>query len=353
MLSRTFEIKNITLKNRIAIPPMVCFHWAGDDGYVTEKNIDHYRQLAQGGAGLIIVEATAISKRSRLHETELGLWEDGQTEGFRKITDVIHAAGAYAFIQLVHAGGNGIDKNAAAPSAMLYRDGISAHEMTKDEIMQMRRDFVSAALRAKAAGFDGVEIHGCHGYLLSCFFSSKKNLRTDEYGTDRSLAARQVLEDVRNACGKDFIVGIRLAAFEPKLSDGMENAKAIAPYTDFLDISYGVDCEAEKPEEFPCSHAVYGASVIKKLLPNMPVFGVDKITCREDALYALGTGIDVIDVGRSSLVDPSFANHILNDEKCGKCLHCNNYCRWNPPTMADEKAVCPGRTLFLKENKNG
>ena len=80
MINNTFQIKNITLRNRIAIPPMVCFHWSDDNGYVTEKNIRHYTDLAEGGAGLIIVEATAITKRSRLHNSELDRREDGQVE---------------------------------------------------------------------------------------------------------------------------------------------------------------------------------------------------------------------------------------------------------------------------------
>lgn len=134
MYSDSLKIKNLTIKNRIAIPPMVCFYWPDENGYVTQKNIDHYKELAEGGAGLIIVEATAITKRSKLHETELGIWEDGQIEGLKQITDVIHANGAKAFIQLLHAGANGIDKNADAPSTKDYRFGNHGIEMSKERI---------------------------------------------------------------------------------------------------------------------------------------------------------------------------------------------------------------------------
>ena len=347
MTEKTLKIRDLTIKNRFAVPPMVCFDRAGDDGFVTDWFVGHYRELAQGGAGLIIVEATAITARSRLHGTELGLWDDGQIDGFRRITDAIHAGGAKAFIQLVHAGGNGIDTHADAPSTMPYRDGITGVEMTRDAIARTCADFAAAAVRAKAAGFDGVELHGCHGYLLSCFFSPLRNVRTDEYGADRALAAKRALTAVREACGSDFIVGIRLAAFEPTLAYGLANAKAIAGLTDFLDISYGVDSVTEVPKDFPCSGAVYGASVIKRALPDMPVFGVHHINSREDAENALAAGIDMVDVGRASLVDPSFAAHALAGERCGRCLDCKNYCRWNPGTMADGNAKCPGRALFL------
>lgn len=348
MMNEPLKIGNLTVKNRIAIPPMVCFYRAGENGTVSDFNIEHYRQLAEGGAGLIIVEATAITARSRLHETELGLWEDSQIEGFRKITEVIHKNGAKAFIQLVHAGGNGIDPEADAPSTMAYAEQIQGIEMSEDAIERTISDFVSASLRAQKAGFDGVEIHGCHGYLVSCFFSRTRNLRADRWGQDRSLLARQILTAVRKACGEDFVVGIRLGAFEPELADGLANAKAIADVTDFLDISYGTDSQAEKPEGFPCSFAVYGAMKIKESLPEMPVFGVHNINCAEDVENALATGIDMVDIGHASLVDPGFAGHVLAGEPAGRCLHCKGYCRWNPPVMADPEATCPGAILWRK-----
>lgn len=349
-MNRPLTIKNVTIRNRIAIPPMVCFNWTDDNGYVTERNIEHYRELAAGGAGLVIVEATAITKRGRLANTELGIWEDGQIEGLKKIADVIHENGAVAFIQLVHAGGNGPDKDAEVPSRREYHfAGERTNEMSKERIAVCIEDFAKAAVRAKEAGFDGVEIHGCHSYLLSCFFSKLYNLRTDEYGTDKALLAKQVLTACIKACGEDFIVGIRVAAFEPELAEGLENIRAIAHLSDFLDVSYGADCKGYAPEDFPCSEAVYGASVVKKEFPDIPVFGVHNINSREDVINALNTGIDMVDVGKASLVDPAFAKHVINGEAYGQCLHCNNYCRWNPPQMANPNLKCPGYVKFHQQ----
>lgn len=347
-MNRELVIKNLTIKNRFAIPPMVCFYWPDEKGYVTAKNIEHYRELAEGGAGLIIVEATAITERSKLHESELGIWEDGQIEGLSKIVDVIHANGAKAFIQLVNAGGNGIDKEADAPSTQMYRGINQGIEMSVERIKEVTEDFVNAAIRAKKAGFDGVELHGCHSYLISCFCSSKTNTRTDEYGKDKALFAKEVLSAVKKACGEDYVVGIRLAAFEPTLEDGLRNAKALAPYADFMDISYGVDSEAHVPEGFPCAPAIYGAKCIKEELPDTPVFGVHMINSKEDVINALNTGIDMVDIGRASLVDPAFPNHVMNDEKAGRCLNCNNFCRWNPDMM-NKDVKCPGNVQFRAE----
>lgn len=346
-IAEQFTIGNVTVKNRIAIPPMVCFCWTDENGYVTEKNIEHYRELARGGAGLIIVEATAITKRSRLADTELGIWEDGQIEGLKKITDVIHENGSKAFIQLLHAGGNGIDKEGEAPSTMDYRDGsIHAKEMSKERIKDTIDDFCKAAVRAKKAGFDGVELHGCHSYLISLFCNKKFNTRTDEYGQDRALFAKETLIAVKEAVGPDFVVGIRFGIFEPGLEDGLENSRKIAPYTDFFDISYGADCHGFAPEGFQCSEAIYGASVLKKEFPDIPVFGVHNVNSKEDVENALNTGIDMVDVGKASLVDPGFAGHVINDEPYGQCLHCKNYCRWNPWEMADPSKKCPGYIKF-------
>lgn len=348
MLNDTVKIKNLEIKNRLAVPPMVCFGWSDEKGFVSQNHLDHYRDYAKGGFGLIIVEATAIEETSRLAPSEMGLWNDDQIAGFKEMTKEIHDNGSKAFIQLVCAGGNSFDPKGShkAPSAVEYFPGMFGKEMSKEEILSTEESFVKAALRAKEAGFDGVELHGCHGYLISCFFNSRKNKRTDEYGADRTLFAKEILQKVRKACGDDFIVGIRFGAFEPTLEDAIHHAKEIAPYTDFLDVAYGGDSDPFKPDDFYSSPAVYGAMCIKKELPEMPVFGVHMINSKEDALRALETGIDMVDAGRVSLVDPAFANHILNDEPAGKCMQCKNYCKWNPGTHEDPTKKCPGFEAF-------
>ena len=346
-MNRPFRIRSLDIKNRLLVPPMVCYHWAEQDGHVSEKHLQHYENFAAGGFGLIIVEATAITPRSRLADPELGLWDDAQIDGFREIAERVHKYGAKVFVQLVHAGLNGIDKDAETVSDIPWRRGINGHEMSVKRIRETTQDFVSAALRAQQAGLDGVELHGCHGYLLSQFMNKRLNHRTDAYGEDVTLFAKEALTAVRAAVRDDFIVGIRLGAFEPLLEDGIRHALALAPYTDFLNVSYGGECDPAKPEGFSCSEAVYGASRIKALLPDMPVFGVHQIDSAEAVQNALATGIDMAAIGHAALVDPAFAGHVLNGQPTGKCLNCKNGCIWR----SDGKKIkfCPGAELLKKK----
>lgn len=350
LLSDRVKIGTVTTKNRIAVPPMVMFHWSDDRGLVTEKSIKHYGDMARGGAGLIIAEATAITQRARLAASNLGLWEDNQIEGFKRLAEVVHKEDCPFFVQLLHAGINGIDREPETCSDYDMKRGndvIHGHAMSKDRIKAAIDDFVKAALRAQKAGLDGIELHGCHSYLISQFFSSVINTRDDEYGRDKSLFAKEVLKACREACGSGFTVGIRLGAFEPDLAAGMEHAKAIAPLCDFLDISYGFGpgMKAEKAEGFPYKEAFYGAMQIKKELPDMPVFGVDSIKNGEDAKGCLElTDIDMIDVGRGFLVNPNFAKDALAALEAGKCLSCSPACHYSP-FMNDGEVQCPGAEL--------
>ena len=348
------KIRNVETKNRIAVPPMVCFHWSDDSGKVTERNVEHYEGMAKGGAGLIIGEATAVTKRARLHETELGLWEDGQTEGFRRLADVVHKYDTPFFVQLLHAGINGIDPEAETASdyVMQYEDGtiIHGHEMSVDRIEQTIDDFVKAAVRAQRAGLDGVELHGCHSYLFSQFMNRGINKRQDIYGVEPCKLAKDTAKAIKQVCGDAFVVGIRLGAFEPTLEDGIANAKALSQVMDFMDISYGFfpNMEPFKPEGYPYKEAIYGAGEIKKVLPDMPIFGVDSITDGEMAAGAIQLAdLDMIDVGRGFLVNPDFGNCVLNGLPTGTCLHCQPACRWSPH-LNNGKVNCPGRTLFQR-----
>lgn len=349
-LSDSFKIGSLTLKNRIAVPSMVCFDWTDDTGMVTDRNIAHYRALAQGGAGVIFSEAVCVTKRGRLHETQLGLWEDEQIEGWKRLAEVCHENNVPLLAQIHHAGINGIDDVADCPSD--YTPSHPHHtpgkEMTLDRIVYIRNAFVKAALRCKAAGLDGVELHGCHGYLLSQFLSSKVNHRTDEYGEDRTLFVKEILESIRIACGKDFCIGIRLAAFEPTMEDGLRHAGALAPYVDFLDISYGIDSDVSAcPASFPYRPSFYAAMKIKEMLPDTPVFSVDMITDGDMARGVLAlTGIDGIDVGRGHLVNYNFASDALAGRETGTCLHCKGGCAWGPTGNPD--SPCPGKILFMK-----
>ena len=152
-------IKNLELKNRIVLPPMVCFWASAQDNFVSEKNIEHYEKIAKGGSGLIIVEAAAVSKNGRLSADQLAIWDDQYIDGLSKIVEVCHENDAKVFVQIHHAGlKTPKDVSEDTVSASDYSDGkVSARALTQDEIDTIHQDFVDAAIRAQKAGFDGIE----------------------------------------------------------------------------------------------------------------------------------------------------------------------------------------------------
>jgi NADPH2 dehydrogenase len=178
------KIKYLEIKNRIVLPPMVCFTFADENGFVSKKNIHHYETIAKSGTGLIIVEAASVSKNGRLFPNQLGVWCDNYIKGLGKIAQVCHTHNAKVILQLHHAGLRTSKLvNESTISSSDYNDSkISARSMTMGELNSIQLDFINAAARAEKAGFDGIEFHGAHSYLMTQFFSTKINHRKDEYG---------------------------------------------------------------------------------------------------------------------------------------------------------------------------
>jgi 2,4-dienoyl-CoA reductase-like NADH-dependent reductase (Old Yellow Enzyme family) len=277
------KIGSLEINNRIGCPPMVCFHWYDSSGIVTDRNVNHYEAIAAGGTGLIIVEALCVSPEGKLDPSQLGIWDDRHIAGLQRITNVIHRRGKVALAQ-IHHGGLWSDSDAEpdrilGPSPnMPTKTGRPNLEITSQEIERIKRCFVNAALMAQKAGFDGVEVHGCHGYLLCDFFNPNINRRSDRYGQDTTLLAAEIVHDIRLATGKPFVVGIRLGGFEPTLAHGIAHAKAMeAAGVDFIDVSYGFLREGpdvQPPEGYLYTPPVYAAQEIKKsvvflFLPSM------------------------------------------------------------------------------------
>lgn len=348
-LFESFELKGLNIKNRVCFPPCVCFTFSDEKGFVTDKNVDHYIRYAKGGAGLIIQEATCVSPNGKLSKDQLGIWSDEHIPGLRRIVDAVHAYGVPIFVQIHHAGVLGVeDEPMLCPSEYsLTHRGVrrEGREMTKDEIEQVISDFAQAARRAVEAGYDGIELHGCHKYLICQFNNNRVNRRTDEYGAKPTLFMMRVYEAVKKVVPEDFVVGIRLGAFEPTLSDGIAHAKEICDAgIDFIDVSYGFDVEhdPEKPADFPFVDIVWAAGEIKKNV-SCPVFAVNSIRTGEEARGALElTGVDMIDIARGMLANPNWPNEVKAGEDPKSCLWCKE-CMWR---IAPEK--CPGRKLHYK-----
>ena len=233
-LFQPYHLKDITLRNRIAVPPM-CQYMA-IDGLANDWHLSHYAGMARGGAGLVIVEATAVSPEGRITPGCTGIWSDALAQGFAPIVKEIKKAGAVPGIQIGHAGRKasanrpweGDDHIAEgdprgwptiAPSAIAFGGGLGKvpRAMTLDDIARVRQDFVDAALRAREVGFEWLELHFAHGYLGQSFFSAHSNQRDDIYGgslENRSRFLLETLQAVREVWPEHLPLTIRFGVIE-------------------------------------------------------------------------------------------------------------------------------------------
>ena len=223
-------IKNITLKNRIVMSPMC--QYTSTDGFSNDWHMVHLGSRAVGGTGLIIAEATAVSKEGRITPGDLGLWKDEHINGLSRIVDFINLQGAMAGIQLAHAGrkascavprdgGRQLNEKqggwqTVGPESIPFIEGDRAPEsLNKEGISKVVSDFKAAAVRARIAGFNVIEIHSAHGYLLHSFLSPLSNHRTDEYGgsfENRIRILRQVINAVKSVWPAENPLFVRISA---------------------------------------------------------------------------------------------------------------------------------------------
>ena len=202
-LFSTFALRNVALRNRVAMSPM-CMYTAGEDGLATDWHLAHYLSRAVGGVGLIVTEATSVEARGRISPNDLGLWDDAQIAPLARIARLCHLQGAAMGTQLAHAGRKAWSATKGvgpaqpvAPSAVPFdADWVTPQELTRAEIDAIVSAFRASAQRALAAGLDVIEIHSAHGYLLHQFLSPLSNRRADEYGGSLENRARMLLRGV-------------------------------------------------------------------------------------------------------------------------------------------------------------
>ncbi|WP_040215156.1 NADPH dehydrogenase NamA [Clostridium polynesiense] len=214
-----FKIKNLKLKNRIVMAPM-CMNSSDEEGHANNWHFIHYAARAIGGIGLIIVEATGVEDRGRISSRDLGIWKDSHIEGLKEIADLCRSYGAQTAIQLGHAGRKSIIDyiEPIAPSSLAFDESYRVpKEMTKEDIKTVINAFKEGARRALEAGFDAVEIHGAHGYLINEFLSPLCNKRKDEYGgciENRARFLIEIIRAVKEVWPEDKAIFLRLSAEE-------------------------------------------------------------------------------------------------------------------------------------------
>jgi NADPH2 dehydrogenase len=338
MMSSLFSeyiIKGKTIKNRVVMPPMVCFGWTDHTGFVTENHLKHYESRAKGGAGIIILEALCVTPEARLTDSQLGIWSDEHIEGLKQIVDTCHKYGTVVMAQIHHAGlkaANTVSNDITAPSDYMDKD-IAARALTTEEIMNIRNSFINAAIRAEKAGLDGIELHGAHGYLLSQFASPLINHRKDEYGgslSGRMKLSCEIIRGIKEATIHNFIIGYRMGGNEPELDDGIKIAQILeGAGVDILHVSAGIagDKIPSAKKDYPFNWIVYCGTEIKKKV-NIPVIVVNGIRIPEQAEFILDNKLaDFVAVGRGMLSDPEWPNKAYQKQPINPCKNCKR-CLW-------------------------
>ena len=293
------KIKNIELKNRIVLPPLVRFSLIGNDGYVTEELIEWYERIAADRVGMIIVEATCVAEDGKLRENQLGIWDDSFVDGLKKLSAIGKKYNVPMLIQIHHAG---------------FKEKIK--DVSEEVLDNILDKFVKAFERAKRAGFDGIEIHGAHTYLLCQLNSKMWNTRDDKYGGDferRMYFNKALIERTKYLFDDNFILGYRMGGNEPTLQDGIEIAKYLEKLgVDILHVSSGAPDPKFKqeikidnfPDDFPLDWVIYLGTVIKKYV-KIPVIGVRKIKTEQQVSYLVENNLlDCIAVGRAMIFQP-------------------------------------------------
>ncbi|WP_419956207.1 NADPH dehydrogenase NamA [Neobacillus niacini] len=212
-----YTIKDVTLKNRIVMAPMCMYSSHNEDGHIQNWHRTHYTSRAVGQVGLIIVEATAVTKQGRISPRDLGIWSDDHIQGFKEIINLMKEHGAKTGIQLAHAGRKAVlEGEIIAPSAISFDEQRKTpKEMNKQDIAETVDAFKKGAERAAKAGFDVIEIHGAHGYLINEFLSPLSNKRTDEYGgsaENRYRFLREIIEAIKTVW--DGVLFVRVSAHD-------------------------------------------------------------------------------------------------------------------------------------------
>ncbi|MCG0063463.1 MULTISPECIES: NADH:flavin oxidoreductase/NADH oxidase [Streptomyces] len=344
-MSALFEpitLREVTIPNRVWMAPM-CQYSAEPEGPLAGAPHDwhfaHYAARATGGTGLIVVEATAVSPEGRISPYDLGLWNDTQVEAFRRITRFLAAQGTVPAIQLAHGGrkastdqpwkgGAPVGPEAhgwqpLAPSALAFDERHPVPtELTVEEIGEIVGQFAAAARRALAAGFEAVEVHGAHGYLINEFLSPHSNHRTDAYGgsyENRTRFALEVVDAVREVWPADKPVFFRISATD-WLQDGGWTAEDTVRFAgdlhahgvDLLDVSTGGNASGVTIPTGPGYQVPFAARV--KTETPLPVGAVGLITEAGQAQKILENGeADVVLLGRELLRNPSWARHAARE----------------------------------------
>ena len=308
----------LTLKNRFMLAPLTN-QQSHDNGRLSEEEYQWLTMRAAGGFGLVMTCASHVQANGKGFSGQLGIFSDDLYEGHQKLASAIKEQGSLAVIQLHHAG-------MRSPEALIQEQPVcpSNHEKTKarglslQEVKQLRDDFISAAVRAKAWGYNGVEVHGAHGYIITQFLSAEINKRTDVYGgslENRSRLLFEIVDGIRTQCGSDFLLGVRLSP--ERFGMDLQEFKTIcqqlidAHTIDFLDLSLW-DC-FKMPDDATYQDQSLLAHVTSLNRKHVKLTVAGKIRTGKDVSTILNAGIDFVTVGRSGILHHDFPKKVIEN----------------------------------------
>ncbi len=332
-LSEPGRIGDLEIKNRLVMAPMIS-NLANPDGCTNENHIAYLAERAKGGTGLIITEYSYVNNlNARGSRNQSGVYNPDFIPKYRRLTERVHSHGSKIFMQLVHAGGKAfLNTNREGPIAPTATDyvGYTPREMTADDIEGVRDDFLKAAKFVKDAHFDGIELHGAHGYLIQEFLSPALNRRSDRYGgtfENRLRFPQEIVDSIKSEVG--ITTGIRLSLYEDD-QDGYDADYGVKIAESLNGIDYA-HFSAGRFAPPGSSSSFYGgkAHIASRLprKPNVTTIVVGAVTQLEDAMKVLEKS-DFVAVGRGLLADPYFSHKLLNDpETLRPCIRCNQACR--------------------------
>jgi len=345
------QVKDVIIRNRVVMAPMNN-DYASPKGEVTSQVIDYFAERAKGGVGAIITSAAAVDARAKKRVGELCIYSDDFIDGLKDLTTAVHNEGAKIFLQIIHVGRELVSNTTAefpyepvGPSALVHPvTGEPCHELTIEEIHEIQEKFIQAVQRAEKAGFDGVEVHGAHGYLITQFTNPFTNRRTDEYGgglEGRMRFPLEIVKGIREKTSGNLLICYRLNVnelFEPdiplKIDESLSLAKEISNFVDLIHVSTGGTGTPKATRRViplmsePRGCYAHLAAAVKEVV-NVPVISVGRITTPEIAESILARGdADMVAIGRGLITDPHWVNKARagHVDEIRRCVSCNQGC---------------------------